>query len=64
MLVLAEGGPAAADVRVQAHERAVNRLLEGIQGQEFERRLNGGFGRSRLPLVTEELRQAFQGELA
>ena len=43
-LVLAQGGAAAAELRVEAHERSVHGLLERIESQEPEGRLHGGLG--------------------
>ena len=37
-LVLAESGPAPAELRVQAHERPVHRFLEGIEGHQPQTR--------------------------
>ena len=40
-LVLLEGRPAAAELGVEAHERAVHRLLERVEGDQPQRRLEG-----------------------
>ena len=63
-LVLAESGPAPAELRVQAHERPVHRLLEGIEGHQPQSGLHGLVERAGVPLLGEEPRQRVLGELA
>ena len=42
-LVLAQGGAAPAELRVEAHQRAVDGLLEGIEGEQLLRGAHGPF---------------------
>jgi hypothetical protein len=63
-LVLAESGPAPAELGVQAHERPVHRFLEGIESHQPQRGLHGLVERACVPLLGDEPRQRILGQLA
>ena len=63
-LVLAESGPAPAELGVKAHERPVHRFLEGVEGHQPQSGLHGLVERACVPLLGEEPRERLQGELA
>ena len=64
VLILAERGGALPELGVQAHERAVRRLLQRIEGEELAGRPDRGLEVLRLPLVREQPGQAVAGLLA
>ena len=63
-LVLPKSRRPPAQLHVETHDRAVDRLLQGIEGEEPERRLQRRFSGLSGALVSKELRQRFERQLA
>jgi hypothetical protein len=55
---------ASAEVRVQAHDGAVDGLLQRIEGEESKAGLNRGLGRAPLLLMHEQPAERLDGQLA
>ena len=64
LLVLPKCGRPPPEIGVEPHQRAMHRLLQGIERQQLERRAHGGLRGARLPLVREQLCQALKGKHA
>ena len=62
-VVLAQRGLPAAQPRVEAHERAVDRLLQRVEGEEAQAGLDGRLGRAGALLVGEQSGERLDGEL-
>ena len=63
-LVLAEGRRPPAQLDVEPHHRAMGRLLQGVEGEEPQPRLQRRLHRARGALVLEQLRQRLERDLA
>ncbi len=63
LLVLPERGPSSARLGVQPHQRPVRRLLEWVQPEQCQPRLDGGVGLAGLPVLRQELGQPLQRQL-
>jgi hypothetical protein len=63
-LILPERGAAPAELHVEAHERSVNGLLQGIERRELEAGLDGGLGPINRALVGQQARQGLERQLA
>src|SRR4030095_549248 len=55
VLVLAQGGFAAAQARIETHDHAMDGLLQGVQREEAKAGMDGGLEGSGLLLVDETI---------
>ncbi len=62
-LILAERRPTPPRLGIKSHQRPVSGLLQRVQHQQPQRGLDGGLGRPRGPLVSQQPPEALQGLL-